>query len=259
MRAINTSRLIYLFDLLIILTIKDLKIKYKSSFLGYFWSLLHPLSFALIFYFIFKVVIKFPIDNYVAFLLSGLFPWQWISNSLVASTTVLLVNASLIKKVKCPSYVFPLSIIIQDGIHFLLSIPVIFLILSFYSIPLSFFQLIFIMPLLIVQTLLLYGLSLIFSSINLFFRDLERLVSLSLTLIFYFTPIIYTVDLIPEHLRKYFIFNPFYPLIECWHQVFLRATLPYDHFIVSLIYGLSVFVIGFTVFKRLSYRFAEAL
>lgn len=251
--------LTYFFDLIVVLTLKDLKVRYKNSVLGYLWSLLHPLTFAVIFYFVFKIVVKFPVENYVAFLLSGLFPWQWIANSLIASTTVLLSNASLVKKVKCPSQVFPLSVVFQDGIHFLLSVPVIFIILSIYSISISFLQFVYVIILLFVQTLLIYGFALLFSSVNLFFRDLERLVSLSLTLIFYFTPIIYTAEMIPDSLRRYFIFNPFYSLIECWHDVFLRSQLSLDLFFISIMYALLVFIFGFLVFKKLSYKFAEAL
>lgn len=258
-RSLSELRLGYFFDLLYVLIIKDLKVRYKNSFFGYLWSLLNPLCFALIFYFVFKVIVRFPVENYVAYLLTGLFPWQWISNSLMTSTTVLLANVNLIKKVKCPSYVFPLSIVIQDGIHFLLSLPVIFMILFLYSINVSIIQFFYIIVLIMIQTTMIYGISLLLSSINLFFRDLERLVSLALTFIFYLTPIIYTVDFIPESYRWIFYCNPFFPLIELWHLIFLKGILSYEYLLYSAVYTTLFFLFGQIIFNKLSAKFAEAL
>lgn len=259
MLTLNKKRLIYFFDLIYVLVIKDLKVRYKSSVFGYLWSLLNPLSLALIFYFVFKVVVRFPVENYVVYLISGLFPWQWIANSLSVSTSVLLANANLIKKVQCPREVFPLSVVLQDGVHFILSLPVIFLLLKLYAIsfPLSRLPLLFILVLF--QLLFLYGLSLIISSINLFFRDLERLVAIFLTLMFYFTPIIYTVDYIPENIRLYLYLNPFFPLIELWHMIFLKESIDSIFFYLTLIYSGTFFFIGWFIFRRLSPKFAEAL
>ena len=88
----------YYFDLLLALTQKEIKARYKSSFLGYLWSIANPLSLALVFFLAFKVFMKIPIENYALFLIAGLFPWQWFANSVVGSAGVYLGNASLIKK-----------------------------------------------------------------------------------------------------------------------------------------------------------------
>lgn len=251
--------LVYLYDLTMILIAKDLKARYKKSMLGYLWSLLHPLSLSIIFYFIFKIIVRFPIENYVVFLLSGLFPWQWITNSIISSTTVLLGNATLIKRVKCPHFVFPLSTVLQDGVHFLLSIPVILIFLKVYAMPISFFLFLYFPLLFILQVLLIYGLALFLSSINLFFRDLERIVYLFLTIAFYFTPIIYPSNLIPIEFKNFFFLNPFFPLVELWHTFFLYQKISMKYLLLSFFYALSFFFIGLFVFKKLSSKFAEAL
>lgn len=255
----SKRKVIYFFDLLQVLVMKDLKIRYKSSVLGYLWSLLNPLSLALIFYFVFKIVVKFPVENYVVYLVTGLFPWQWIANSLSVSTSVLLANAGLIKKVQCPRGVFPLSVVLQDGVHFILSLPVILLLIKWHNLPFPLSRLFMVFFLFFLQLFLIYGLALIVASINLFFRDLERLVAIFLTVIFYFTPIIYTVDYLPENIRPYLYLNPFFSLIELWHMTFLKETIEYTLLYYSLVFAGISFFLGWFVFKKLSPKFAETL
>jgi len=132
------NRLRYNFDLLYELTKKELKVRYKSSVLGYFWSLLNPIAMAMIFYLAFKVVLNvrgrltstdWP---FALFLITGLFPWQWFANSVSACTNVYVSNASLIRKVSFNRELLPLATVMNDLIHFVISIPVIlaFLIVS---------------------------------------------------------------------------------------------------------------------------------
>ncbi len=255
----KSHQLKYYIDLIQVLTLKEIKIRYKNSFLGYFWSVLHPLTFALIFYFAFKFVLKIPIENYTLFLITGLFPWQWITNSICGGTGYLLGNASLIKKVTFPKYLILLSLVLHDGFHFLISLPVIFGFLIFYHYPIYLSCIYGILLLTGSQFFIIYGITLLVSSVNLFFRDLERLVSLGLTIIFYATPIIYDLSFVPQIYQKYFLFNPFYSLIENWRNLFLKGFIDWKLYFLSLFYAGLFFLIGFLVFKKLSWRFAEVV
>jgi lipopolysaccharide transport system permease protein len=169
------ARLEHYRDLIVILTQKEMKVRYKSTLFGYVWSIAHPLAFALVFFMAFKVVMRIQMEGYAVFLIAGLFPWQWLSNSVNASPMVFLVNTSLIKKVYFPRNILPLATVLQDTIHFLLSIPVIVLFLFIYHKSPSLSWIYGIPVLLFIQLLMTYGLSLMISSINLFIRDLERL------------------------------------------------------------------------------------
>jgi len=124
----------YYKDLIVALTQKELKVKYKRSFLGYLWSIANPLALALVFYVAFKVVMRIPIENYTLFLISGLFPWQWFSNSVSSSAMVFVGNASLIKKVNFPRESLVIATVLNDMLHFILSIPVIVIFLFFYQV-----------------------------------------------------------------------------------------------------------------------------
>jgi len=117
----------YLLDLIIVLTQKELKVRYKNNVLGYLWSVANPLAFAFVFYIAFKTIMKIQMENFALFLIAGLFPWQWFANSISSTPTIFLSNASIIKKVNFPKNIIPLTIVLQDMIHFILSIPVIML------------------------------------------------------------------------------------------------------------------------------------
>src|SRR5574342_1242366 len=166
----------YLRDLILVLVQKEIRIRYRNTWLGYAWSLLHPLTFTLVYYVAFGMIMRVPIDNYAVFLIVGLFPWQWISQALSTAPNIFLANAMLIKKVKFPWNMLVVSVIMNLGFQFLLSIPFMagIAIWSGYSISLAWF---FGVPLLAaIQFATLYGATLAIASVNLFFRDLDRLV-----------------------------------------------------------------------------------
>ncbi len=246
-------------DLVVVLTQKELKVKYKSSLLGYLWSVAHPLAFAFVFFIAFKVVMKIQMENYALFLICGLFPWQWFANSVNVAPSMFLFSASLIKKVNFPRNIIPFTAVLQDMIHFVLSIPVIIVFMFIYHTPLSFSWLYGIPLLLIIQFALAYGVSLVVASLNLFFRDLERLISIATTLLFYFTPIIYAENMVPDKYKILLKLNPLSPLMISWRDLFLHGTLDISSLAISALYGCIAVVIGHAVYKKLSWRFAEIL
>ena len=246
-------------DLIIVLTQKEMKVRYKNSFFGYLWSIAHPLAFAFVFFIAFKVVMRIRMENYSLFLIAGLFPWQWFSNSVNMSPTLFLGNASIIKKVNFPRNTLLVATVLQDAIHFILSIPVIvFFLLIYHELP-SLSWLYGIPFLLGIQFLLTYGISLLVSSINLFFRDLERLIIIFTTLLFYFTPIIYPETMIPEKYKNLLNLNPIAPLMISWRNLFLSGTLNPASLMVCLAYSMLAFMIGYLVYRKLSRKFAEVL
>jgi len=255
----RTSRLRYLFDLILVLTQKEMKVRYKSSFLGYIWSIAQPLAFAFVFFVAFKVVMRIRMENYTLFLIAGLFPWQWFANSVNASPMVFLNNASIIKKVNFPRNVTLVAVVLQDMIHFVLSIPVLVFFMLMYD-ELPALSWIYGIPVLLaMQFMMVYGLSLVISSINLFFRDLERLVIIFTTFIFYFTPIIYPESMIPDRYRSLMNFNPLAPLMTSWRNLFLNGVLDPESLALSFLYSAIAFMVGYMVYKRFSWRFAEVL
>ena len=249
----------YYFDLIEVLTKKEIKVRYKNSALGYLWSIANPLLYSLIFYFVFKVIMRFQIKDYTLFLITGLFPWQWVSNSVLSSAGVFLGNTSLIKKVIFPRLFLPLALVLNDAFHFFMSIPVIIIFLLLYG-KSPYISWVYLIPLLSIPTFfVIYGMSLIVSSLNVFFRDLQYIMNLILTILFYLTPIFYTIDYVPEKYRTLVYLNPFTSMINSWREVFMNGVLDYKDFSILVVYSIVVFLVGYAVYRKVSPRFAEVV
>jgi lipopolysaccharide transport system permease protein len=249
----------YYRDLITVLTQKELKIRYKRSFLGYLWSIANPLALAIVFFIAFKIFMKIQIENYTLFLISGLFPWQWFSNSVNISAMVFVSNASLIKKVNFRRESLVVAVVLNDMLHFALSIPVIVLVMFFYGLRPSVSWFLGIPLLLIVQFFITFGVSVAVAAVNLFFRDIERIVSILTTLLFYVTPIIYSEDMVPHAYKKLILLNPLSILMISWRDLFMKGVLDFGNIMVAFLYALAVLVFGYLVYRRLRWRFAEVL
>nr|WP_041474547.1 ABC transporter permease [Erwinia sp. Ejp617] len=249
----------YLIDLITVITEKELKVRYKSSFLGYLWSIANPLLFAMIYYFIFKLVMRVQIPDYTIFLITGLFPWQWFANSTNNSLFSFLANSQIIKKTVFPRSVIPFSHVLMEFLHFLCTIPVIILFLFIYDMRPSL-SWIWGIPLMgIGQMMLTFGLALMLSTLNLFFRDLERFISLGIMLMFYCTPILYSVDLIPAQYHWLITYNPLSMMILNWRELFMHGNINYSELAHIYLSGSVVLLLGMWVFNKLKFRFAEIL
>ncbi|MFK5947330.1 MAG: ABC transporter permease [Methylococcales bacterium] len=246
-------------DLIYILTLKEIKTRYKNNVLGYFWSLMNPLAYALIFYFAFGIIFRFKMENYALFLICGLFPWQWLNNSAVTSANVFLSNANLIKKAIFPRYIVAVASCLQEGFHFLMTIPIILLFMMVFDVRISSMLLLAVPVLLLIQFLMVIGLSLIIGTLNVFFRDINYIVQVFFQMFFYLTPIIYPISKIPEEYAGYMMLNPFLPIITCWRDVFLNGTIDMSYVLLAFLYSLVFLVVGTFTYHKLSWKFAEAM
>jgi lipopolysaccharide transport system permease protein len=247
----------YYLDLLGVLAHKDIKLKYKNTALGYLWSLLNPLAFTLVFYIAFKTVLKIPIENYVLFLLSGLFPWQWLSNCLNSAPFVFLANSTLIKKVAFPRALLVVSQIMQEMMHFVLTLPIIVMLVFAFGKTPSLSWLPGIPLLLLIQAAVIYGLALTVATLNLFFRDLERIVNIGVSMIFYMTPILYSESMVPSEYAALVDLNPFAPIMVGWRNLFLDGVLDHRALLIGAVFGCASVLLGQVVYTRLSWKFAE--
>ncbi len=252
-------RLQHIVDIIIVLTQKELKVRYKSNILGYFWSVGHPLAFALVFFVAFKVVVKIQIEDYALFLIAGMFSWQWVANSVNAAPLLFLGNASIIKKVNFPRNLIVFSQVLQDMIHFILSIPVLILFLFIYAKSPSVSWIYGVPIMLIIQFFLIYGICLFISSVNLFFRDLERLTTIFMMLLLYFTPVIYSETMIPDKYRVYMHANPLASFMVNWRNLLLNGNVDWSLVLESAVYAVIVFGVGQLTYRKLNWRFAEVL
>lgn len=248
-------------DILITLVEKELKSKYKRTLLGYIWSILNPLIIAMILYIAFQEIMRFKIENYSFYLIVGLFVWQWTTVTINNSMFVYIHNSSLIKKTNFDNKLLPLSITVTETLHFLFSLPVLILI-SILSLNIKYNHWLLIPLVLFNHIILLYGVTLIVSTLNSIFRDIERLVNVSLQILFYSSPIIYPIDIIPDKYQILIQLNPLTWVIESWHFVFIDTVSlekAFVHFFKYTIISIIALITGLYIHNKLKYRMVEDL
>lgn len=241
------------------LTLKEVKARYKQSFLGFFWVVLSPFFQMLIMSFIFSKVMR--VNDlgvpYPVYLYAGLLPWLFFANSLQNATEELVENASLIKKIYFPREILVLSALLAKTFDFALSTLIFLLLMMWYRIPFTPYMFLF-LPLFALQFLFTYGVSLFLAATNLFYRDVRYLLSLIITLWFYLTPVIYATEFFPPQYRWIFQINPMSVFINAYRQILLTNGLPnFPSLAIGVLVSVVIFIISLNIFRRLEGMFAD--
>ncbi|MFC2172723.1 ABC transporter permease [Acidobacteriota bacterium] len=242
------------------LVIRELKARYRGSILGYFWSFLNPVLLLLVYSFVFTYIWQ-PARGgapspYGLFLFCGILPWTWLASSLLESANSLVSGGSLIKKVLFPAEVLPLVNVLSNMIHFLSGMVICFVFLVIYH-KLTVYALL--LPLMVlIQALFLTGLAFFFAVLSVHLRDLKDLLGNLLLLWFFTTPIIYTADFLPEQYRWLLYLNPLTHIMMGYQDILFFGTMfHWKRIIVTALFSLLVFIIGYAVFDRLRDTIAE--
>jgi ABC-type polysaccharide/polyol phosphate export permease len=242
-------------ELIWALALKELRVRYKRSFLGFFWALLNPLLMMVVFTVVFSTILGKRIDNYSIFFASSYFAWSFFLQCLNYSMASIVGNRALLNKVLIAKSVFPVSAVLSNVINFLLSlIPLAAIILSlrfpfhwtwvYLPVPLFF---------LVMFTL---GFGLFCATINVFFRDVSHMTQVLLRAWFYFTPIIYTLDFIPIKYQIFYKFNPMYYILDGFRMAIYYGKIPTTtSIIMSFFYSFVSLVLGYLVFRRYQDKF----
>lgn len=255
-------------DFVIAMTQKEIKARYKHAMFGFLWVILNPLLQMAVIGFVFKFFVPVKVDNYFLFLFSGLLPWNFFAQSVLKTTPSIVFERSLIKKAKFPRESIILSIVFSNLFHFLISLGLLCVALVFDKVffdHYSFIELfiyivnfIRLIPVIIWLTTFTIGVSLITSSLNVKFRDINFFVVAGIPLWFYATPIVYTLSLLPKKFHFLMYLNPVTAIIESFHSVLLN--LPKTHtsfFMLSLVITILVSIFGYRYFKKESNYFDD--
>ncbi len=237
---------------------KDIRGKYKGSFLGVLWSFVNPLLMTLVYAIVFPYILKDTGDNYVTFLVIGILPWTFFTTVISQGTYCILANAGIIKKVYFPREILPISIATSGLINFLISCLIIFLFLIFSGVGFSI-QILW-LPL-IILTQYLFSLALIFitSAVNVYIRDAEYIINFIVSMLFYATPILYKAETFTGSAIEWIIkLNPMATIITCYHDVLFYQSLPHIKSLLIVLLGSIILLwVGYKIFKELEKRFAE--
>jgi ABC-type polysaccharide/polyol phosphate export permease len=246
------------------LVARELKARYRGSFLGFFWSFANPLLLLLIYTFVFTRVLpaargEGSPDPYPLFLFCGILPWTWFSSALLESSTVLIAGGNLIRKVLFPAEVLPMVTVGAGLVHFCFGLPILALFAVYFGTPFPGLDLLWLPVVMAVQLILTLGLALIVSALTVHFRDLRDLLANVVTLWFWGTPIVYHLSQVPESFRPLLELNPLTHLVVSYQEVLFMAG-PFRQWPRLLVLGalsIVVFGVGYFVFDRLRDTLAE--
>lgn len=241
---------------------REVKARYKQSILGYFWVILNPLAQMLVMSFAFSVIMRIPTNAsshipYSVFLFVGLLPWTLFANSLSSSCGSLVGSASLITKIYFPRTILVLATTIAKIIDFLFALSILVFYMIAFQIPINF-NILWVIPIFIIQQIFTLGLSLFFAAANLLYRDVQYLLNLVLVLWMYLTPVIYPADIVPEQYKFVFQLNPMAVIINAYRQTVLGGGEPnYAGLLIALVVSLVTLLFGLSYFKSREKIFAD--
>lgn len=238
---------------------KDVRGKYKKSFLGVLWSFLNPLLQIAVYAFVFDKILGAGEPNYAVFICCGLIPWTFFASSVNRTAFTMIENGNILKKVFFPREILPISVVTAEAVNFVISsiIIVCFVLLNGLGICWTW---IFYPVLLLVLYLFLVAISFFVSSITVYFRDLQHFIGIFIQLLFYATPIAYSSARVPFQFAWIVKLNPVAYVIEGFRSIFIYHTAP-EIMPLLIIVGISILLcfIGYMFFNKLQKGFAEEL
>jgi len=237
------------------LALKELRIRYKRSVLGFLWALLHPALLMIILTLVFGTMMRFPIHDYAIFLLSALLPWTFFSQSVTYSAESIVGNADLFKKIYVAKLVFPVAAVLSNVINFLLSLLPLVVLIIVLRFPLHWTW-VYIPVAMVALLLFTLGTAFFFATANVFYRDVSHIVQILLSAWFYASPIIFSLDFIPAKYHWIFRLNPMLYILNGFRLGIYHGMLPSPQSIIaSLLFGLLALVIGYRIFRHYQYSF----
>ncbi len=250
------------------LTLRELKARYKNTVLGFFWSLLNPIGMMLVFTAVFTVFLpNNGIGNYPLFVLCGLLPWNFLSAGVMTGISSITSNANLVTKVYFPRAIIPIASVAANLVNFLLALVVLFVVLLLFGAHISAW--IWLLPVVILlHTAFVLGLSLILSTLNVFYRDTLMVMDVVMLAWFFLTPVVYDLGVLPDSYtllgvtidvqRWMYILNPMASIISTYRDLLYwgyRTDL--DFFVRTAVTAFGVLGFGFWFLRRYSHRFGE--
>lgn len=238
---------------------KEIRGKYKGSWLGILWTFLNPLLMLAVYSFVFPYILRVNVENYTIFMIVALIPWNFFTAAIQTGTGSVVANGNILKKVYFPREIIPISITTSQLVNFLITCLIMFVFIIFSGVGFSWHIVIF--PLLIlIQYLITLAFTFILSAITVFVRDIDHFVSVILMLGFYATPIVYQASMLPDKFQWALKINPMAQIVEAYRAIFYYHQMP--DWTMLAIWGIAsvvLLVVGYAIFKKLEKSFVEEL
>lgn len=248
-------------EMLFSLVKRDLRGRYKGSFLGFFWTFLNPLLQLCVYSVVFTTIMRMDdIDRFYLFLFVALVPWLFFSACITGGSSVIFAQQDMVKKIYFPREILPLSFVVSQFVNMLLCFVVIFAVLLFSGWGLNVVALLWLPLVMLVEFFLCLGFTMILSGLTVYFRDLEYIMGIISMAWMYLTPVLYPMDRVPQELKAVITYNPMSPIIVAYRDILYYKQVPQMSTLISATaIGVGFIVVGTFVFSRLQRRFVEEL
>lgn len=229
------------------LTLREIKVRYKNALFGFLWMILNPVLQMLIIGTIFQFFVPIDVDNYFVFLFLGIFIWNFFSTSLSKAVGIFVNERGLLQKANFPRESLPISVILANLFHVFVGLLLFAVFFAKWQ-----WQVLYIVPILLWLSFFMIGLSLFFASLNVKFRDIYFFVGILLSVWFYATPILYSLDLVPQKIESILVFNPLTLIIEGVRYSLLGLSIEnfWPKFLINILVVFITFLIGVFVFLK---------
>ena len=237
-------------ELIWALALKELRVRYKRSVLGFLWALLNPALLMLVLTLVFGTIMRFSVPHYSIFLLSMLLPWTFFAQSLAYSVESIVANGALLKQVQVARVVFPVAALVSNIINFFLSLIPLMLLIIALRFPIHWTWVYLPVPMLGLFLFSL-GAGFFFATINVFYRDVSHIVQILLSAWFYVSPVIYSLEFVPAKYHWIFRLNPLLYVLNGFRLSIYYGMLPsWQSVAMSLACGMVSLAVGFGIFRR---------
>ena len=239
---------------------RELRGKYKGSVLGFLWTFINPLCQIIVYTIVFSIIIRSDLNNFYVYMITGMIPWLFFDSSMRIGSGCIRYQGDMINKIYFPREILPLAAVTANFVNMLFCFVIVFLVLFVSGVGVSVTALLCLPCVMAIQYIMVLGFTLLISSITVYFKDMEHIVTVMLMAWIYLTPILYPITLIPGRLTWIFKLNPMTYVIECYHSILYWKTVPTAKIMLySFIAAFVVLVVGELVFAKLDNNFAEEL
>ncbi len=239
---------------------KDLRGRYKGSVLGFLWTFINPLFQLIIYTIVFSTILKSDIDKYYLFLFVALIPWIFFSSALTGGASSVLAQQSMVTKIYFPREVLPISYVTSSFVNMIYCFIIVFIIVFISGTKINFTAILFLPVVMIIEYFLALGIALVSSSVTVYFRDCEHILGIVSMGWMYLTPIMYSVEIVPDEYRNLFYFNPMTSIITAYRDILYYSKIPDMETLTNAVILAVLFMIaGMFVFGKLKKHFAEEL
>src|SRR5688500_1788580 len=247
-------------ELLARLVVRNLKMRYQRSVLGFLWALLNPLATIAILVGVFHYVIHIGVADYWAFLISGYFAWVFLQHTLALSAGVITEHSYMMRSLSFPPEILVLSSVLARLVEYTAELALVVVAVAVFrhgGMPAS----VVILPIVVaIHVLLAVGLAMPIAAASVFFKDVQHGVPVALMMLGYLSPVFYPMSLVPEHFRTAYLMNPVAAVLTLYHQTLYEGRFPSISLLAaSAVLSVTVCALGVALFRRQRALFAEII